>query len=59
MRMNWRTSTNEIHKYFNEQKFALAENENTSALMDIAQEGDSIIFDLLKNCDKTIFNLSS
>ena len=47
--MNWKTSRNERHKYFNEEKLALGEKENTSALMNIAQEDDSIIFKLLKN----------
>ena len=49
MRMNWKTSRNENHKYFNEEKLALGENENTSTLMNIAQEDDSNIFKLLKN----------
>ena len=35
MRMNRRTSRNEKHKYFNDEKMALGENEN--------------IFELLKN----------
>ena len=33
MRMNWKTSRNEKHKYFNEEKFAHGENENKNALM--------------------------
>ena len=37
--MNWKTSRNEKHKYFNEEKLVLGEKENTSALMNIAQEG--------------------
>ena len=37
--MNWKASRNEKHKYFNEEKLVLGENENTSALMNIAQEG--------------------
>ena len=44
MRMNWKTSRNEKRKYFNEDKLALGENENTSALMNIALEDDSNIF---------------
>ena len=30
--MNWKTSKNEMHMYFNEEKLALGKNENTSAL---------------------------
>ena len=29
MRMNWKTSRNENHKYFNEEKLSLGEKENT------------------------------
>ena len=47
--MNWKTSWNENHKYFNEEKLALGEKENRSTLMNIAQEDDSNIFKLLKN----------
>ena len=49
MRMNWKTSRNGKSKYFNEEKLAIGENENTSTLMSIAQEDDSKIFELLKN----------
>ena len=42
--MNWKTSRNEKYKYFNEEKLAVGENENTSALMKIAWEDDSNIF---------------
>ena len=42
--MNSKTSRNENHKYFNEEKLDLGEKENTSALMNIAQQGDSNIF---------------
>ena len=45
--MNEKTSRNEKHKYFNEEKLALG--ENTGALINIAQEDDSNIFELLKN----------
>ena len=47
--MNWKTSRNEKHKNFNKEKLALGEKENTSALINIAQEDDSNIFKLLKN----------
>ena len=47
--MNWKTSRNENRRYFNEGKLDLGEKENTSALMNIAQEDDSNIFKLLKN----------
>ena len=40
---------NEKHKYFNKEKLALGEKENTSALVNIAQEDDSNIFKLFKN----------
>ena len=49
MRMKWETSRNEKHKYFNEEKLALGEKENTSALMNIAQEDGSNILKLFKN----------
>ena len=47
--MNWKTSRNEKHKYFNEEKLTLVENENTSALMNIAQQDDNNLFEFLKN----------
>ena len=40
---------NEKHKNSNEEKFDLGEDENTSALINIAQEDDSKIFELLQN----------
>ena len=49
MKINWKTSRNEKQKYLNEEKLALGENENTSALINIAQEDDSNIFELLEN----------
>ena len=47
--MNWKTSRKENHKYFNEEKLALGGKENTSALLNIAQDDESNIFKLLKN----------
>ena len=47
--MNRKTSRNEKHKYSNEEKLSLGEDENTSALINIAQEEDSSIFELLQN----------
>ena len=47
--MNWKISRNEKHKYSNAEKLALVENENTNALINIAQEDDSNIFELLQN----------
>ena len=47
--MNLKTSRNEKLKYFNEEKLALGEKENTSTLTNIAQEDDSNIFKLLKH----------
>ena len=40
-------SRNEKDKYSNEEKLTLGEDENTSALINIAQEDDSNIFELL------------
>ena len=47
--MNRKISRKEKHKYSNEEKLVLSEDENTNALIDIAQEDDSNIFDLLQN----------
>ena len=47
--MNRKTSRNEKYKYSNEEKLAFGENENTSALINIAQEDSSNIFELLQN----------
>ena len=46
--MNWKTSRNEKHKYFTEKKLTLGQKENTSTLMNIAQEDDRNNFGLLK-----------
>ena len=47
--MNRKISRNEKHKYSKEEKLALAEVENTSALINIAQKDDNNIFELLQN----------
>ena len=48
--MNWKISKNdEKYKYSKKETLALGENENTSALINIAQEDDSNIFELLQN----------
>ena len=47
--MNRKICRNERHKYSNEEKLALGENENTSALINIVQEDDSNISELLQN----------
>ena len=47
--MNQKISRNEKHKYSNEEKLALFETENTSALINIALGDDSNIL----NCCKT------
>ena len=47
--MNRKINRNEKHKYWNEEKLALGEDENTSALINIAQKDDSNIFELLQN----------
>ena len=47
--MNRNISRNEKHKYSNEVKLAPGEDENTSALTNIAHENGSNIFELLRN----------
>ena len=47
--MNRKISRNEKHKHSNEEMFTLFENENTSALINTAQESGSNIFKLLQN----------
>ena len=47
--MNRNITRNEKHKYSNEEKLALGEDKNKSALVNIAQENDSNIFELLQN----------
>ena len=47
--MNRKISRNKKHKYSNEEKSGLVEDENTNALINIAQEDDSKIFELLQN----------
>ena len=57
--MNWKISTNEKHKYPSEEKLAFGENENTSALINIAQEDDGNTFECYKTFEQKIFDLSS
>ena len=47
--MNRKISRNEKHKFSNKEKLALGEEENISALINSAQEGESNIFELLQN----------
>ena len=47
--MNRKISRNEKHKYSSEEKLALSEEENTSALINIVQEDESKIFELKQN----------
>ena len=47
--MNCKISRNEEHKFSIEEKLALGEDENTSALINISQEDHSNIFELLQN----------
>ena len=47
--MNWKITRNEKHKCSNEEKFALGEDENTSALININQDDDSNNVELLQN----------
>ena len=47
--MNRNITRNEKHKYSNEEKLALGEDKNKSALVNIAQENGSNIFELLQN----------
>ena len=47
--MNRKISKNEKHKYSNKEKLTLGKDQNTSSLINIAQEDDSNIFKLLQN----------
>ena len=47
--MNQKISRNTKHKYSNEEKLALGEEENLSALINIAEEDDRNIFEMLQN----------
>ena len=47
--MNRKVSRNEKRKHSNEEKLPLGEDENTNALINIAQEDDSNSFELLQN----------
>ena len=47
--MNRKVSRNGKRNYSNEEKLALGEDENTGALINIAQEDDSKSFELLQN----------
>ena len=47
--MKQKISRNEKHKLSNEEKLVVAEKKNTCALIDIAQEDDSNIFEFLQN----------
>ena len=46
--MNLKPSRSEKYKYFNKEKLALGENENTNAVINIAREDDSMILELWK-----------
>ena len=50
--MNQKNSRNEKHNYSNKENLALDEDENTSALINIAQEDGSNISELLQNVNK-------
>ena len=47
--MDRKISRNEKRKYSNGEKLALVEDENTSAVINIAQKDDSNIFEVLLN----------
>ena len=47
--MNRKVSRNGERNYSNEEELALGEDENTGALINIAQEDDSNSFELLQN----------
>ena len=47
--MDWKIIRNEKHKYSNEEKLALIENETSSAPINIVLGDDSNIFELLQN----------
>ena len=52
--MNQKTSRNKKHKHSNKEKLVLGGDKNTNALINIAKEDDSNIFELLKNLCKNI-----
>ena len=52
--MNQKTSRNEKHKHSNKEKLVLGGDKNTNALINIAKEDDSNIFELLKNLCENI-----
>ena len=47
--MNRKISKNEKQKYLKKENLTLGENENSSALINIARESDSNIFSLIQN----------
>ena len=47
--MNRKITRNEKHKYSNEEKMVLGEDENTSAKIYVAQEDGNNIFESLQN----------
>ena len=47
--MNRKISRNEKHIYSNEDKLALGEDQNTSALINIVQDDNRNIYELLQN----------
>ena len=49
--MNRKISRNEKQKYSNEGKLVLGEEENTCALINIAQENDSNSLNCCKTCE--------
>ena len=46
--MHRKISRNEKHKYSNKEKLGFGKEENTSALINVAQKDDSNIFKLLQ-----------
>ena len=58
--MNQKISRNEKRKYSNDKNLVLVEGENTSPIINIAQEDDSNIFELLQklvNKQSSIYHL--
>ena len=58
--MNQKISRNEKRKYSNDKNLVLVEGENTSPIINIAQEDESNIFELLQklvNKQSSIYHL--
>ena len=57
--MNRKISRNEKHKYSNEEKLALGEDGNRSALQILPRRMTSTYLNCYKTCEQRTFDLSS